>query len=122
MLGFAGDTLRTFKAGDEVLPGIGTIALPGHAPGQVGFILSSGGNRLLFTADAVAHPVVPIETPDVYNPMDMDPDRAVKTRHELVVLLSAPGWQAFTPHFPWPSLGRVHGENGKAAWTPATGA
>ncbi len=120
MLGFADDTLRTFKAGEEVLPGVGTILLPGHAPGQVGFILSSGGDRLLFTADAIAHPVISIETPDVVNPMDMDPVRAVRTRHELIALLSEPGWQSFTPHFPWPSRGRVHDENGKAAWTPAS--
>ena len=116
MLGFADDTLRTFKAGDEVVPGIGTILLPGHAPGQVGFILSNGGNRLLFTADAIAHPVVSVETPDVYNPKDMDPDGAVRTRHELIALLSEPGWQSFTPHFPWPSRGHVHGENGHATW------
>lgn len=33
MLGFAGDGLRTFRAGEEVLPGIGTMLLPGHSPG-----------------------------------------------------------------------------------------
>ena len=119
MLDRAGDTLGTFEAGQEALPGVGTILLPGHAPGQVGFILSSQGDRLLFTADAIAHPVVSIETPDVYNPMDMAPDQAVRTRHEVIALLSEPGWQSFTPHFPWPSRGRVQAADGKAVWTPA---
>ena len=119
MLAAGGDSLRSFRAGEEALPGLGTLPLFGHAPGQVGFIVSSGADRLLFTADAIAFPVVSIETPDVHNPMDMDPDRSVRTRHELIALLSEPGWQAFAPHFPWPSRGRVRREAGKAVWEPA---
>ena len=116
MLGAGDDTLRTFKAGEEVLPGVGTILLAGHAPGQVGFILSSGGERLMFTGDAFSNPVMSIETPETYNPMDMDPDRAVQTRRELIALLSEPGWQSFTPHFPWPNRGRLRATDGKTVW------
>jgi hypothetical protein len=47
-------------------------------------------------------------------------DWAIKTRHELVALPLEPSWQSFTPHFPWPSRGRVHNENGKATWAPAS--
>lgn len=116
MLGFAGDTLSTFRAGEEVLPEVGTMLLPGHAPGQVGFILSSGAKKLLFTGDAIAEPVASIETPEVYNPMDMNPDLAVETRRKLIALLSQPEWRCFTPHFPWPNLGRVQTTNGKSFW------
>ena len=120
LLRLAGDTLGTFRSGEEVLPGLGTMPLPGHAPGQVGFILSDGGDRLIFTADAVTHEVVSIETPDAYQPMDMDPELAVRTRHGLIALLSEPGWQCFTPHFPWPARGRVEVGDGKATWSPVT--
>lgn len=41
MLGFAGNGLRTSRAGEQVLPGIGTMLVPGHSPGQVGFILQA---------------------------------------------------------------------------------
>ncbi len=119
MLGFAGDTLKTFRAGEEVLPGIGTILLPGHAPGQMGYILSSGNEKLLFTADAIADSAVSIQTPHVYNPMDMDPDLAVETRHKLIAMLLEPGWQSFTPHFPWPNLGRLKRGDAHAVWEPA---
>ena len=119
-LGHAAGTIRTFRAGDEVLPGLATMPLPGHAPGQVGFIVSSGNDRLLFTADAVTHPGPSIETPDMYNPMDMDPARAVKTRHEVIALLSQPGWQCFTQHFPWPSRGWIRETDDRATWEPAS--
>lgn len=118
MLGFAGNGLRTFHAGEEVLPGIGTM-LPGHSPGQVGFIPSSSLDKLLYTGDALSEPATSIGTPDVYNPMDMDPDLAVETRHKAIALLSQPHWQSFTPHFPWPNLGRVRSNNGLAFWEPA---
>ena len=116
----AGNTFKTFRAGEEVLPGIGTIPLFGHAPGQVGFVLSSGGETLIFTADAIADPVASIQTPDVYNTMDMDPALAVKTRHELIAKLAEPECRNFTPHFPWPSLGRVKGGSAQATWEAAT--
>jgi glyoxylase-like metal-dependent hydrolase (beta-lactamase superfamily II) len=119
MLGFAGDTLKVFRAGEDVLPGIGSISLPGHSPGQVGFILSSAGKKLLFTADSLTNPVISIETPDVHNPVDMNSDLAVKTRHKVIALLSEPDWQNFTTHFPWPNLGSVKTRNGHFIWQPA---
>ena len=114
----AGDELKTFPAGEEALPGLGTMLLTGHAPGQVGFTVSNGGERLVFVADALSHPVVSIQTPDTYNPMDMDSDRAVKTRHELIAMLSDSDWQLFASHFPFPARGHIQGKSGEATWTP----
>ena len=114
----SGDELRTFPAGEEALPGLGTMLLIGHAPGQVGFILSNGGERLIFVADALSHPIMSVETPDIYNPMDMDSDRAVKSRHELIAMLSNSDWQLFASHFPFPARGRIRGTVGQATWTP----
>ena len=72
-----GARLKTFNAGEEVLPGIQAMDLPGHAPGQVGFLLSSEGENLLYTADAITNAVVSVETPEVFNIMDQDPQTAV---------------------------------------------
>ncbi len=122
LLRLAGDTLGTFRSGEEALPGLGTMALPGHAPGQVGFILSDGDDKLLYTADAVTHQLVSIETPDSFQPMDMNPVLAVQTRRGLLSRLSEPGWQCFTPHFPFPARGRVQGGEDHASWTPMASA
>ncbi len=119
LLRFAGHALKTFRAGEEVIPGIGSIALPGHTPGQVGFIIDGEPESLFYTADAVANSVVAIETPHVYNPMDLDPETGVKTRHELIKLLLEKKWQSFSPHFPWPSVGRVERAGDGAVWKSA---
>lgn len=111
-----GERLKTFRAGDEVLAGVKALDLPGHAPGQVGFLLSSEGESLFYTADAITHAVVSIETPDVYNIMDLDPDTAVRVRKELLNTMSEAGWRSFSPHFAWPSWGRVQKQGEKHVW------
>lgn len=120
MLNIAGDRLRTFLAGEDAIPGIRTIALPGHTPGQVGFVISSGNETLLYTADAVTKAIDSIETPERYFVNDLEPDLAVKTRQRLLAMLSREGWRSFVPHFPWPSHGYVRTTDGHSVWEPST--
>ena len=122
MLGFAGSTLQTFRTGEDALPGIATIGLPGHTPAQVGFMMSFGGGRLLYTADAMTTPEMSVDTPERLNTYDHDPEQGVATRRALLEMLSKPGWHSFTPHFPFPALGQMRTEAGRFAWQPASDA
>jgi glyoxylase-like metal-dependent hydrolase (beta-lactamase superfamily II) len=119
LLRLAGHAIKTFRAGEEVIPGIGTMALPGHTPGQVGFLVEGQHESLLYMADSITNSVVSIETPHVHNPMDLEPEVAVATRHALINLLLGSNWQSFAPHFPWPSVGRVVKADTGASWKPA---
>ncbi len=119
VLKHSAEHLTVFQAGDEVVPGITATPLPGHAPGQVGFVITSEDDTLLYTADAITHAVVSLATPHVYNPMDLEPDLAVTTRKDLLATLSESGWRSFSPHFPFPSWGRVQKEGDKLVWKPA---
>ena len=119
MLGFAGGALRTFRTGEDALPGIATIGLPGHTPAQVGFVMSYGGDRLLYTADAMTTPEMSVDTPERLNAYDFDPEQGVETRRTLLRMLSEPGWHSFTPHFPFPGLGQVQAEADRFVWQPA---
>ncbi len=118
LLGFAKGSLKTFRAGDAAAPGVGTILLPGHTPGQVGFILTSGDRQLLYTADALTTPEMSINIPERHHLLDLDPEQGVITRLALLGTLSEPGWQTFTPHFPWPGLGSVQGAGKTFTWMP----
>ena len=120
LLRLAGDTLHAFKTGEEVLPGITSIALPGHTPGQVGFIIQGDPESLLYTADSVTNSVLSIETPEVHNPMDLYPAQAVETRRALIRLLLEKNWQSFSPHFPWPAIGRLERSGERVIWQPAS--
>lgn len=113
------DRIKLFRAGDEVLPGIKAVDLPGHAPGQVGFLFSSEGETLLYTADAITHATVSIQTPEAFNIMDHDPQGGVNTRQQLISFLSNSLHHSFSPHFPWPAWGKVEIADGSAVWKPA---
>ena len=115
-LRLAGSTIRTFRSGEEVMPGIGSIALPGHAPGQVGFIVDGGAESLLYTGDSVTNSVISVETPHVHNPMDLYPVEAVASRQELLRLLLETKWQNFSPHFPWPAIGHMERTGEGVMW------
>ncbi len=116
VLKHGGDRLKTFQAGEEIIVGITALDLPGHAPGQVGFLISNRGESLFYTADAITHAMVSIETPDVHNIMDLDPETAVRVRRELLDSMADSGWRSFSPHFPWPGWGRVKKQGDKHVW------
>ncbi len=113
-----GERLKTFHAGEEVAPGITTIDLPGHAPGQIGFVIASDGETLVYTADAITNPVFSLETPEVHNIMDLDPVTAVRTRKKLLASMADGGWGSFSPHFPFPAWGRAEKQGEKHVWKP----
>ena len=115
-LSLAGDTIQTFHAGEQLMPGVTSIAAPGHTPGQVGFIFDGDSASLLYTGDSMTHAVVSVETPDVYHPLDFYPDQGVATRHQMIQLLLEKGWQSFSPHFPFPAFGRIDRAGEGAVW------
>ena len=117
-LKLAGGKLRVFAAGGEVVAGVRSVPLPGHTPGQVGFLFESGGEVLLYTADAVAHPAVSLLRPDWRSAFDTNPAIAIGTRKDLVPRVAANRWTIFATHFPWPSVGRIAGQDGRFAWQP----
>ena len=120
LLRFAASTLKTFRAGDEIMPGVSSIALPGHTHGQVGFIVQGTSETLLYTGDGFTNAVVSVETPHVYHPLDLYPEQGVETRRKLIDLLLEKEWQSFSPHFPWPAIGHLERANEKAVWKAAS--
>ncbi len=66
--------VQLYEAGAEIVPGLTTIAAAGHTPGMVSFLVHSGRDQLLLTADLAYHPVVNIDRP--WRP---GPDRATRT-------------------------------------------
>ena len=117
----AGDRIRLFDAGDEPVADVRSFPLPGHTPGQVGFLFDGGDEQLFYTADAVGHPLVSLQRPGWRFAFDENAAVAVATRENLVERLVDAGWYSFTPHFPWPSYGRVGRSGDEVVWAPGKG-
>ena len=101
----------------EIVPGVKAVAAPGHTPGHMALLISSGDDKLLALADALLHPVH-VEQPDWATPLDLLVDETVVTRRRLLGLAAVENALVFAPHFAFPGLGRVVLANQGWRWQP----
>ena len=101
--------------GDRPAPGIDVMAPPGHTPGHLSFVLSSGAARAVVLGDAVHCPVEILE-PELAFVVDVDPALAQRTRAHLEAELVRPGTFAAGAHFPDLVFGRLLPGEGRPSW------
>lgn len=101
-----GDRLRRFD-GQEPLPGIEAVALPGHTPGHTGYAVGTGGERLLIWADILHVQEVQSARPDVTLPFDTDPALAAKTRRDILDRAATEDLLVTGMHLNFPGFARV---------------
>jgi len=101
----------------EISPGIHAIAAPGHTPGHMALLISSGGERLLCISDAVLHPIH-LEHPDWYPAFDLLREQAMATRRQLMDRAAAQKALVLGFHFPFPGLGHVIQKGKGWQWQP----
>ncbi len=106
----------------EILPGIRTLAAPGHTAGQVALLIQSGGEEMLYVGDVVHHPIH-LEHPDWYYAYDALPEQVAPTRRRLFTWAAERNALVFAPHLPPAGVGRVMPEGEGWRWEPlqATG-
>ena len=99
-----------------IAPGVSTMAAPGHTPGHVAIVLSSGDERALLLGDAVTCPLQLDET-DWTAMSDVDPDLAKRTRERLWQELEGDRTTGVGAHFPGLEFGRVLRGEGRRYWS-----
>lgn len=110
--------IELYEAGSEILPGLTTIAAAGHTPGMATFLVHSGGEQVLLTADLAYHPVVNVDRPWRPGP-DRDKETAAAARRGIFDRAAADGTLVLGFHFPFPGLGRILRTDSGYAWVPA---
>lgn len=110
--------VQLYQAGTEIVPGLTTIAAPGHTPGMATFLVHSGRDQLLLTADLAYHPVVNIDRPWRPGP-DRDRDTALASRRRIFDRAAADRLPVLGFHHPFPGLGRILRTDTGYAWVPA---
>jgi glyoxylase-like metal-dependent hydrolase (beta-lactamase superfamily II) len=103
--------VTTVKAGDEFVDGGRILALPGHAPGQIGLDLMAGkGEHLVFCGDAI-HSAAQVFQPDWSSAFCHDRRQAVETRRALLEGAAAEGLRLIPNHLRGRSM-RIHDKSG----------
>lgn len=111
--------VRPFAPGSQVLPGITSVSFPGHTPGHVGYRISSGRASLLDIGDTAHSSVVSLGHPEWAMGFDGDQALGRQTRQAELARLAKGGTLIFSPHFPYPGVGRVIAYDSQYAWKPA---
>jgi glyoxylase-like metal-dependent hydrolase (beta-lactamase superfamily II) len=110
-----GGRFEPLLEGDRIAPGIDVMATPGHTPGHLSFVLSSGTERAIVLGDAVHCPIEILE-PELEFVVDVDPALARRTRARIGEELLEPGTFAAAVHFPDFVFGRLLAGNGRPLW------
>lgn len=104
--------------GQVVAPGVNAIATPGHTPGHVSYVISSGADRAIILGDSL-HCPLQLEESEMSMITDVDPALARRTQEKIVGELSANQSIAANGHFPDAVFGRILPGQGKR-WTVLT--
>ena len=75
--------VRPFEGEPELLPGVHAIQAPGHSPGMVAHLVTSGGKQFLISADVVNLAPHISTNPEWQLAIDQDPQMAVETRRKI---------------------------------------
>ncbi len=113
-----GDRIRTVPMEGEVTPGIRSVPAPGHTPGQIGFVVSSGGADLLLVADAVANGHLHVERPDWHLAFDLDMPQGARTRRRLLEMAASDRLLIQGFHLAFPGIGYAVPDGGGFRWVP----
>ena len=111
------DRLDLIEREREILPGIQAIPAPGHTPGHMALVISSGGEQLLYISDTVLHPIH-LEQPEWCAAVDFAPDQVVATRHRILNRAANDKTLVHAFHFPFPGLGYVVQKGKGWQWQP----
>ncbi|UEM24213.1 MBL fold metallo-hydrolase (plasmid) [Skermanella mucosa] len=109
--------IELYEAGAEIVPGLTTLPAFGHTPGMANFLVQSGTDQLLLTADLAYHPIVNVDRPWVPGP-DRDKDTAQASRRRIFDMAAADQILVLGFHFPFPGLGRMLKTDAGYAWVP----
>ncbi len=82
------------------------IPTPGHTPGHMSFVLSSGGERAYLLGDAAHHPAQ-LSEPGWSPNADVDPELSARTRAALFERIEREEALIASGHFPFPGLGHA---------------
>lgn len=109
--------MRTFTKGD-VFPGVTAIPMHGHTPGHTGYLIESGGERLLIWGDTVHMPEVQVPRPEVSMVVDTDPQAAAATRRRVFDMVAQERLLVTGMHLHFPGFGHITRDGASYRFVP----
>jgi glyoxylase-like metal-dependent hydrolase (beta-lactamase superfamily II) len=109
------DKITLFEKPGEILPGISYMETPGHSPGHIVLIVSSGNGRLICLFDSFHSPSELKEPSKFLNPPMTG--EAGPSREKILSKIRS-GDLIYAGHFPFPGLGYITRKDNAWHWQP----
>ncbi len=114
-----GDDRVMFSGEKELFAGVSSLPLPGHTPGQTGYVIHSKGESLLFWGDVIHFTSLQFANPDWGVVFDGDVEQARKTRRALLERVSSENMAIAGSHVDFPGIGYVEKSGNAYRYAPA---
>ncbi|WP_445503170.1 MBL fold metallo-hydrolase [Microvirga sp. G4-2] len=112
------EDVKRYEMDKEVVPGLTSIAAPGHTPGHTAYMLSSGSAKLMIMSDVTNHPALFVRNPDWSAVFDMDAEQARATRRRMLDMAATERAQVAFYHAPFPATGHIAKEGNGFRFVP----
>ena len=107
MLAAYREQIRPAKGGEEIVPGITMLPLPGHTPGHSGYQLDSAGETLVIWGDTVHVPELQVPRPIITSEYDISEGLAAESRRRIFQHVAEGGVLVAGMHLHLPAFSHV---------------
>ena len=101
------DKIETISFGKDIIPGVTSVSIPGHTPGHSGFRVDEGNETLIQMGDILHVPNLQLENPGISTVFDVDSEAALKSRKELLDMVSTDKILCTSGHMIQPKFGYI---------------
>jgi glyoxylase-like metal-dependent hydrolase (beta-lactamase superfamily II) len=111
--------VAAFEPGADIIPeAVKAVDIKGHTPGHSGYMIRSKNKSVFYIGDTVHHFVVSLRKPEWPCGFDADAATAEASRKAVLGAAAAKGQLIYSPHMPFPGVGKVSGSEGGFRWVP----
>lgn len=110
--------VKTFTGPGPIIPGVAAEPNHGHTPGHTTYRITSGNTSILALGDTAHSHIVSVGRPDWTIAYDTDQVKGAAARRATLAALAASGANVWSPHFPFPGIGKVVAKGDGFVWVP----
>jgi glyoxylase-like metal-dependent hydrolase (beta-lactamase superfamily II) len=103
----AAGRFKPFNGDVQLVPGVRSIAAPGHTPGHSMYMVESGGEKLLLWGDIMHAAAAQFPDPSVSIQYDSDLPAALEQRKKVFVDAAEHRYWVGGAHLPFPGIGHL---------------
>ena len=101
------DKIETISFGQDIIPGVTSVSIPGHTPGHSGFRVDEGKETLIQMGDILHVPNLQLDNPKISTVFDVDSAAALKSRKEILDMVSTDKLLCTSGHMIQPKFGYI---------------